>query len=96
MRQRRLSEMSAAQHKINRQRRQGERLPTSKALAEVHRRIAAREAKQASQPLPVTAHEPARLRNLRRDCRVTHITEPPPLPELRGWQKILCGRLRSK
>jgi hypothetical protein len=69
------------------------RLPTSKALECVRRRMAEREAKQASQPPPVDAREPMRLWNLRRDSSVTHATEPPPMPELRGWQKILCGRL---
>lgn len=78
---------------VLRQTARSERLPTSKALAEVHRRIAAREAKQASQPRPVTDRKPARLWSLSRDSSVTHTTEPAPLPQMGGWQKILCGRL---
>lgn len=79
---------------LRRTRRPGERLTTSQALAQVRRRIARREAKQASQaPSVIEPREPARLWNLSRDSNVTRATEPPPLPKIRGWQKFLCGRL---
>jgi len=69
-----------------------ERMPISKALAEVHRRIARREAKQAK--THTQQRQPARLWNLKAPApAATRTAEPPPMPELQGWQKILCGRL---
>lgn len=69
-----------------------ERAPTSKALAMVHARITARDLEQAR--TPPQQHQPARLWNLSAHApAITHTAKPPPMPELQGWQKILCGRL---
>jgi hypothetical protein len=69
-----------------------ERMETTSALQLVHARITARDLEQARTP-PKPQRQPARLWNLSAHTAITHTAEPPPMPEMQGWQKILCGRL---